>query len=276
MSLVSRSFLFGLPAYKAYEAYEQARYELPLLIGFGRPTMIYKTDPRYAETLKKLPGEHIKNEIQPFLHQSEIRKDLIVIEQGYSGFCAALGTNIFTKSDAVIIVDSKLYTADKDACHFIIKHEISHIKHNDLFTRKCVPCVCQAVASIFGMRFLSFFPALGLVFIVGLVSEALFSMWQEVRADDFAIENSSDAELKGVRRAFIALQEVNIEERNTTLWKRVIISDSGERRLDILHPSLTSRIQKIEKALQKKNVAIEIERHKIDDLKKIIELISRI
>ena len=97
-------------------------------------------------------------------------------------------------------------------------------------------------------------------------------MWQEAKADDFAIENSSDAELKGGRRAFIASQEANIEERNTTLWKSFIISGSGERSLDILHPSLTSRIQKIEGALQARNVTIEQERPKIDDLKKFIEL----
>ncbi|MGD0664674.1 MAG: M48 family metalloprotease [Rhabdochlamydiaceae bacterium] len=276
MSLVSRSFLFGLPAYTAYKAYAQARFELPMSIGFGHPTTLYKTDPRYAEVLKQLPGGHIKDEIKSFLHQSEIRKDLIVVEQYNSGFCTAGGTNIFTKSDAVVLVAPGLHKTDKDACHFVMKHEISHIKNNDLFTMNCVPCVCQVVASIFGMRFLSFRSALMLVWIVGLVSEALFSMWREAKADDFAIKNSSDGELKGGRRVFITMKEANIEERNTTLWKQLIISASGERRLDIFHPSFTSRIQKIEGALQKRNVAIEIERQMIDDLKAIVKLTLRI
>ena len=115
---------------------------------------------------------------------------------------------------------------------------------------------------------LSFLSTLGLVFIVGLVSHSLFSQWREAKADDFAIENSSDEELKGGRRHLMALQETNIEKRNT-FWKRIAISASGNNRLGISHPSLTSRIQKIENTLLARNAEInpETERQKLNGLK---------
>ena len=54
------------------------------------------------------------------------------------------------------------------------------------------------------------------------------------------------------------LQEMNIAARNT-FWQRIAISASGENRMDILHPSLASRIQKIERTLRTRNTAIDIE-----------------
>lgn len=264
MSLVSG--LFTLPVGTAFQAYKQVRFELPLeqrsLLGSER---VYKADPRYAQLLSTLPGSHIKSAMQPFLDKAGIREDVIFVEAPNLGFCSASGTNMFRNGDAAVMVAPGFYEADKDACSWIIKHEISHIKHNDLFTMQCVPCVCQLAASIFGMCSLSFLPALGVAFTVGIVSLALFSQWREAKADDFAIENSSDEELKGARRIFMAMQETSIEERNT-FWKRIAISASGDMRLDILHPSITSRIQKIERALRTRNIDINIEaeRRKLD------------
>lgn len=257
MSLFSG--LFTLPVGFALQAYTQACFEFPLeqrsLFGSKR---IPKTDPAYAEVLSTLPGGHIKTAIQPFLDKSGIRKDLIVVEAPNLGFCTALGTSMFTKSDVAVLVAPGLYEADKDACNWVMKHELSHIKYNDTFTIHFVPCICQLAASIFGMRSLSFFPALGLALTVALVSQALFSKWREARADDFAIENSSVEELKGGRRFLMAMQEASIEERNT-FWKRVTISASGDVRLDTLHQPFTSRIQKIERALHARNAEIDIE-----------------
>lgn len=260
MSLISG--LFTLPFATALQAYKQARFEFPLeQRSFFGSKRIYKSDPIYTQLLDKLPGSHIKNAMQPFLDKVGIREDLIVAENLNMGFCAALGTNIFRNSDAAILLAPGFYEADQDACTWIMKHEISHIKYNDTFTIQCVPSICQLAASIFGMRSLSFLPALGLAFIVGFVSQTLFSNWREAKADDFAIENSSDEELKGARRISIAMQKMNIEERNT-FWKRIAISASGNNRLDNLHPSTTSRIQKIERALLARNITIDIEAEK--------------
>lgn len=264
MSLVSG--LFTLPVGLAFQVYKQVRFELPLEgRSWASSERIHKTDPRYAEVLSALPGSHIKSAMQPFLDKAGIRKDLIFVETPNLGFCSASGTNMFRNGDAAVMVAPDFYEADKDACSWVMKHEISHIKYNDLFTMCGVPAVCQLAASIFGMCSLSFLPALGLAFTVGMVSQALFSKWREAKADDFAIENSSHEELKGGRRFLMAVQEMSIEERNT-FWKRIEISPRGDMRSDILHPSITSRIQKIERALRIRNVAIDIEaeRQKLD------------
>ncbi len=264
MSLFSG--LFTLPLGAALGAYKQIHLKIPLEErNFSSSAGIDPDDPICAQRSSTFSGSHIKRGMEPFLDKVNIRKDLIFIEVSSLGFASALGTNIFKNGDAVILVAPGFYEADKDACNFVMKHEISHIKNNDLFTMHGVPCVCQLAASIFGMHSLSFWLALGISFTVGIVSRALFSQWREAKADDFAIANSSEQELKGGRRFFIAIQQLNIEERNT-FWKRIAFSATGNTRLDILHPSTTSRIQKIEGALRNRNIDIdtEEERGKLD------------
>ena len=241
--------LLSLPFGFAIQAYKQACFELPLQDeNFKR---IHKNDSRYNEILKSLPGNHIKDAMQPFLDKVGIRKDLIFVEYPNMGFCSAKGTNMFRKNDAAVIIAPDFYEASNDACSWMMKHEISHIKHNDTFTMSCVPGICQFAASIFGMCFLSFLSTLGVVYTVGLVSQSVFSKWREAKADDFAIENSSDEELKGGRRLLMAMQETSLEERNT-FWKRIAISSNGDNRLDFMHPSNSNRIQKIEKVLRER------------------------
>ena len=73
---------------------------------------------------------------------------------------------------------------------------------------------------------------------------------------DFAIKHRSDEELKGGRRFLMALQKVNIERRNT-VWERIVVSAKGKNRLDFLHPSIASRIEKIESALRDRKIQID-------------------
>lgn len=226
----------------------------------------------YQQTcIKGMPhdpfSDHIKSAMQPFLDKVGIRKDLTFIEWRNPNIFVSAGTNIFKNGDAAVMVAPGSDQVDKEGCIWCMKHEISHIKHNDNFTMKAVPCICEIAAYIFGTHSLSL-PLSSVIapaVIVGGVSEVLFSRWREAKADDFSIENSSDEELKGGRRFLVAQQEKNIEKR-TTFWKRIVISASGNDRRDITHPSLTSRIRKIEGALRARNVDIDRaeERLKID------------
>jgi hypothetical protein len=96
-------------------------------------------------------------------------------------------------------------------------------------------------------------PATLLTISVGITAQSLFSIWREGRADDFAIENSSNEELLGGRRFLMAINYL----------------ENWRYKLDYLHPSITSRIQKIEKALERKNISIDDsqENQKIEELK---------
>lgn len=206
-----------------------------------------------------LPEKEIQAELEPLLKKSGLRKD-ILLTQGLSfGSACAEGTNISPIGGATIHIAPFLYSTDKNACSWIIKHELCHIKKNDSITYPLMKSLCLLAAFVFGQKYLSKLSAYRLALAITIVSFILFSKRQEAKADDFAIENSSEDELKGGRRFLIACQEIGKEE--DTFLKRIF----GES-LDFSHPSLTSRIHKIEAALTVRKIEFneEKERHLID------------
>jgi len=266
------TFLFSFPFYYTSRCYSSLFFDPPMEketdddYKISQSKIIENSNHRYHFLLEAKLRKDIKNEIKEFMHQQGIRKDLIFIELPPPYLAAATGTNISPYGTAAVFLRTKFYETDKDACNFAIKHEISHIKHNDAFTMSFVPLVCQLAAAIFGLYYLSFSYAVRLAVTAGFISNSLFSVWREEKADDFAIENSSNEELKGARRLFIAMQEIHIKLSDTFLGS-ILITPDGENRLDFEHPSLKSRIQKIEKALASRNVFISIkkERQKINE-----------
>lgn len=208
------------------------------------------------------------DEERELLKGAGIREDIVFADEVDIGEASALGTNWFRKGSAIVYISKEFFQIDEGAYDFVKHHELAHIKNNDTFTAYCVPAICQLVASIFGMCALSFWPAVGFSFTVGIVSRILFRRWREAKADDFAIEWSSEERLLGGRRFFLSSRKIHAEVKRDTLWKKIAISPSGDYRLDIFHPSLTSRIQKIEKALQDRGiVTFEKEEQKIEKLK---------
>ncbi|MEX1012932.1 MAG: M48 family metalloprotease [Waddliaceae bacterium] len=268
MSLVSG--FFTLPFQHAKAAYDAATFNFSLTFN-GQP--VHKNDNRYDTVLKQLPGSHIKEEMQPFLEKVGLRKDPIFYETPNPGIFSTVGADIFKNSDTTVLITPGIYEADKHACTWSIKHEIMHIKSNDHLTIPCVSGVCQLAAAVFGMCSFSFLPAVATATLVGLISQSLFSKWQEAKADDFAIKNSSDEELKGGRRFLMTVQELALENRNT-FWSRICISSNGDTPLDIMHPSTSSRVKKIEMALRKRGVELnkDVEMQKIKDLKSFMKI----
>lgn len=269
MSLISG--LFTVPVGFAIQTYNQKSDLNKSLFNPKIVHDLHKMDLKNGNLIENLPFNDVTSAIKKFINKAQIRKPLewICTETPHLGFCSALATTRFIRGNTpVIILAPGFYEADKDACNWVMNHDISYIKSDDAFKIQCIPYICQLSSSIFGMCFLSFLPALGLAFTVGMISKALFSQWQEAKTDDFAIENSSDEDLKGGRRFFMAMQEVNIEERKT-FWQEVAISAHGDNRLNILHPSITSRIQKIERAMLNRKIEtdIEAEKQKLEELK---------
>ncbi len=251
MSLVSG--LFTLPIVQTYLLYNQLTFELPLFREnlFSEPNFLYKNDPGYEECLEAVKHQEISQLMQDHLSNYNVRDDIKFIEQKNPGLCMAIGTH--QSNDAVILIGPDLYEADASATSWIAKHEIAHIKHNDLFTMHAIPLICHLAASIFGMMSLSFWPAIGTTFLASIVANAVIFQWREAKADDFAIQNSDDNELKGARRFFIALQETYREQRDTIL-QQIAVAANGDHRLDILHPPISSRLQKIETVLTERGI----------------------
>jgi hypothetical protein len=260
----------SVPVGYVIQAYKEANFELPLHKGIFSER-VYKSDPEYNALVKILPGSHIKKEILPFLEKKKVREDLIVVETVNIGVCSAKGTNMFRKGDAALLLAPGLHAKDKEACHWIMKHEINHIKKNDLFIAFLVGSVCSTAAAVFGTVTMPWLSTILLTGSVGMTAFSLFSQWRESKADDFAIENSSDQELLGGRRILMASQQMNLSKRQT-FWGKIRVSSYGNDRFDIIHPSLTSRLEKIEKILGERKIPInEKEEHqKIENLKLFI------
>ena len=250
MSLISG--LGTLPWAGAYAlmAVNEARYKAPIE---EEPT---EGDQGGEEVLRALPGSRQTGtpEMLKFLRRNGVRQDLIFAEEHGLNFGRARGTNIFTRGDAVVSMPPGFSEVDAEARQWLIKHEISHIENNDAFLMWSVSATCQVALSIFGIYYLSFVPATFLANSVGAVTGPLFSMWREARADDFAIANSSIEELKGGRRFLIAARASNIEDLNADDLRRFELSPEGEAKWDFYHPSLASRIRKIEQALSERGI----------------------
>ena len=192
------------------------------------------------------PRQPIKKELQPFLDRMGIRKDLLMLEDSHIVGCMAQGTNHGLQGSAIIWVSQSLQKADPDACRWLIKHEISHIKHNDLLTIPIFSLMSSIVAAgMVSLQMMPLIPALCITISVGLIAQVLFTQYRERQADAFAIAESSFQELLGGRRLLMSVQASNAANRST-VWGKILFSPTGEERLDYFHPSLTSRLDKIQ------------------------------
>ncbi len=266
MSLLSGGFT--LPIGFAYRTYKQLFLDFPLKAtssDTGSVELIRKDDPRYKPYLEYLPGNKIKNEMKLFLDSVGIREDVIFYETKRVEGPAAGGTNMCKRGSAVIYIPPRFFKRDKEACRFCIKHEIGHIKNNDCFSINFVPAMCKLAAAVYGMFALSFFPAVALATVVGIFAQVTFTNFRESKADDFAIENSSDEELLGGRRNLLRFQVVNREkrfqarnlEKISDFWNQLTLTPNGDDLSEFSHPSLSSRIKKIEKALEQRGVQFD-------------------
>jgi Zn-dependent protease with chaperone function len=84
---------------------------------------------------------------------------------------------------------------------------------------------------------------------VSFVALVALSRWREECADKLAITVCSDAARKSAPEFYATLKEVQAESRDDEkdsyflkMYKKILITENGENRFDILHPSLSTRI----------------------------------
>jgi hypothetical protein len=130
-----------------------------------------------------------------FVMPKEVRTDVKVREEYNRGFCVAKGANLSLGAEVVMM--PHLEDIDPAAHNFILRHELAHIKNNDLIFRPLVGAITSlAAAIILSGKFSTFFSTMGSI-MIGKLSYSLFSRYNEKQADQFAIANSSNEELKG-------------------------------------------------------------------------------
>ncbi len=203
----------------------------------------------------------ISEKLKPSLNSLGIRTDLKIracVCMGILGGGAS-GSNDYSKG-ALLVISPHLFAANPHAALFFGKHEAAHIKYNDPVCTYAVQTITILAALIILHLVLEIPQPDGvatnnlLAMIFGAAITALHSQHFEARADDTAITLSSVPELLGASHFFKALLEYNKQTRETgSIWKKMMISSTGENRLDIWHPSTQSRLNRVEKALTLKN-----------------------
>lgn len=198
-------------------------------------------------------GDRLKSGLKPCLEKAGI-SDLSIKAKKTSGICVACGTNLPKIGKATILVPPNFERVDKNACFFALKHEIGHIKNNDCFTIPLVAAICAVATVVFGIVVLGSIPSLLITMSIALIATCVFTRYREGKADDFAICESSNDELKGGRRLLIGLQRSWLTLREEVPLMRMFISSTGKDRFDCSHPSIRSRIKKIEDELKRRGV----------------------
>jgi Zn-dependent protease with chaperone function len=225
---------------------------MPTILSYA----IYESITHKETASAQTPEEtHIFKKTEPFLEKMGIRKDLKIKEK--NGLFESVGNNSFPSADAVIYIDRNLYRIDPNACSFVLKHEISHIKHND----RCSACALAFIATLTALFLTSSCNeslSADIVAFTGAITLFSAMCYQERKADDFAIRHSSIDELEGGIRLFKAIQKRYLEVRENSDLAKWLISSNGENRLDLMHPSLAHRIKKIEAQLKTSRLAKNI------------------
>lgn len=185
----------------------------------------------------------LKQQFTPFLNQHGLRSDLAFHVIPNPGICMARGTNCFTGLQAGILISPKFQEADPETLSWTLKHEVAHIKGNDMFTIPLVAVIAALATAILlpslvGCSLVASLVTFVVANLISTAAMAVFSRWRESVADDFANEHSSVEELKGGARFLQAVKQL----------------ETGN---DILHPSIASRLEKIEKELQKRGESLK-------------------
>lgn len=189
---------------------------------------------------------------QAFFDGVGLRRDIALTE----GKFEARGVNCFTFSRATIQVQSRLFHVNKGAFGFFLKHEVGHIIHNDMLIGTATPMIASLGIQYLAKKYFDEYKTTKSVgtWTVSIGLAILTGRCQEARADDFAIAHSTNEELIGGRKAFIAIHSLL---QSTLASTPLLLTSSGEDLSDVLHPSWRSRIAKIETALQKRGLPLE-------------------
>jgi len=89
------------------------------------------------------------------------------------------------------------------------------------------------------------------LFLVHVVSTAIFtsfSWYRECQADNFANQNATARDLYLGQKYLQNIINDRIQDRTESLWYSFIYNSEGNNRFDFFHPTLTSRISKIDQA----------------------------
>lgn len=165
-------------------------------------------------------GDVERVNIKELLNKHGIRRDVKIIEAYNPYFSDCCATNRFMRATAVIYVPPDLAKTDPDALRFLIIREIAHMKNNTRLLEHLIPAISSIAMGMLAVFVFSFsvFLAMLTTYTIACLSYALITTKNNLRADEFAIQNSSKSELEGARRFYISLHNYNVKKQAKT-WK---------------------------------------------------------
>jgi Zn-dependent protease with chaperone function len=202
----------------------------------------------------------LEKKIQDIAGKLGITKKIELREvEGFFSGAQAAGNNLLP-GRAGIILDPALAECSSAELEFILAHELAHIKSNDLLTIFLFGAVVGIITTIaliilfpplsIYSPFLGCAPAATIGFLVGTVALIFFSQWRERCADELAFSICSKEGREGGIKFIERMRDMNLAYRNensdssfTRLWRKIYVTQGGDVRWDIFHPSLNNRIE---------------------------------
>jgi hypothetical protein len=217
------------------------------------------TKPHLGENMRKSQDASLlEKKIQPLLKKINMHPDLIIRE--HYNRCEAAGINIAGAPPPLILLPRELYSADKDALNFILMHEIAHLHNNDKLANKVILTSSGLSVAVLARRVMRRLPKriFPISFIATILSHYIpnyvaekHMLWREGCADDFASKHSTLKEKLGGRRHLLAMMQLN--RRLRSAFPSLLddtVSPEGENLSDTGHPTMASRVKKIEENIE--------------------------
>lgn len=225
----------------------------------------FQKDDKLLSSIKR---KHIESKIQELASKLGINKPIELIEKnGLVGGAQAQGISLFSGRAGMVIDPDLVNDMPEEQLEFVIAHELSHIKANDyLIWLGGAPSIVGvittlAMSRLFPSSATHFPPIVMATFmvsspaaLVGLSASinafVIFSRWREECADKLGFSVCSGAAQKAAPQFFEKIRTFQIEHRNdkegsclSRVWRKFLITESGETRFEVLHPSLKNRIK---------------------------------
>jgi len=167
----------------------------------------------------------------------------------------AQGTVLFPGAAGIVYNPALLAQFSEAEWEFFLAHELCHIRSNDqLLFGLCASAIAIVTTVAISILFPSFalltaFSIKTTTFGIGLIAKVIISRWREICADKQAFAVCSPEAQNGAISAFEKWRNAHIEARNdetvpyiVQIWRKLTTSSEGNYRLDLLHPSFTTRI----------------------------------
>lgn len=184
------------------------------------------------------------------------------------GVAFAYGCSLFPFAQPIILLDRKSEEIDPEVMWMFTKHELSHLRNNDLLCKKTV----QLVSNIALAYFFPSFPISSVMvyfgqFAVTSFIEKTMGRTAEESADVFACQDATEDELKAFLRGLEAMRRAETEHFQTLEQNPTSFETNRERGYRISlqpHSAIERRIQQVEHALNRLNPEIDVAKVKED------------